>query len=292
MTRFGFVLLAPALLTLTACPGPIENIIVPMWAPSPLQVLGCDGTADGLALPEDRPIAVCETSRNALAPVRESTDFLGNGSYDPNDNAIVHYDWRLVSAPEGTSQVIGGEGPDRLGFSPELAGGYTAQLIVTNDQCVMSEPCTVDLSAVPAEDLWVELVWEKPGDDMDLHLLNGASVSLRESNADCYYGNCIPDFGTALPWGGTDTADDPKLDLDDIDGTGPENINILAPPDGSYLVAVHDFPGSVRQGANDVTVRIHLDGQLAWEDTRAISGEDDFVPFAEIRWPSMEIVDR
>ncbi len=49
--------------------------------------------------------------------------------------------------------------------------------------------------------------------------------------------------------------DNPRLDLDDVDGLGPENINVDRPYAGSYRVAVHAFRGEAR-----VTVRIYCGG--------------------------------
>ena len=50
------------------------------------------------------------------------------------------------------------------------------------------------------------------------------------------------------------SADDPYLDLDDIWGTGPENINIAAPYPDLYHVGVHDHPFNAYTGANPTTV--------------------------------------
>jgi hypothetical protein len=44
-----------------------------------------------------------------------------------------------------------------------------------------------------------------------------------------------------LDWYAAATDDDPRLDLDDVEGHGPENINVRTPRAGSYRVGVHFF---------------------------------------------------
>jgi hypothetical protein len=229
------------------------------------------------------PIAMCSASTTRTSPISGSVDFVGVDSYDPNGYPIVSYQWSIIEKPEGSSAVLGSGIADRYGFRPDMAGDYTMQLVVENDRCLMSEPCTVEVQAIPNENLWIEMHWEHSGDDMDLHLIrnNGAY----ESEMDCYYGNCVPDdYGSILSWGEEEA--NPRLDLDDIEGTGPENINIEEPAQGVYSVVVHDFPSSVYEGDNDVTIRIHLDGEVVLEQTKTITGEDKYVPFALIEWPS------
>ena len=89
---------------------------------------------------------------------------------------IIDYEWTLVEKPNGSSVEFSERDVNAYGFTPDLAGDYTFQLVVANEKCVISDPCEVSLSAVPLEDLWIELSWEFAGDDMDLHLLQNGRL--------------------------------------------------------------------------------------------------------------------
>jgi len=211
----------------------------------------------------------------------------GSASYDPSGGTIVDWDWQLVSYPSGSAVTMPPGDAIRSNFVPDMAGDYVGQLVVTNDAGNSSEPCTVTLESIPAENMWIEMYWVAPYDDMDLHLVRANGNT--ESNQDCYYANCVPP--QTLNWGSSGSDDNPSLDLDDIPGSGPENINIGQPESTTYTVYVHDYSGSNwgQQGAdttssNDVTVNIYLNGTLVWSDTRGITGENKYTAFAEINW--------
>jgi len=235
---------------------------------------------------ESVPIAVCSVAPNPVTPPFTPATFDGSNSYDDSGNTIVSYYWELVAQPEGSAASL----PFNSGiyisdFYADLAGEYVGELTVTNN-LGLTDSCRVSLEAIPAQSLWVEMFWQYPGDDMDLHLL--APGGVLETNSDCYYANCS---WVGLDWGifGV-TEDNPKLDIDDIPGTGPENINIYAPQtDGVYTVYVHDYPGSVYSGTNEVTINVYLNGLLVWSDTRPISIENSYTPFALIDWSTQTV---
>ena len=233
------------------------------------------------------PVADCQVSPNPVTPPFEAAAWDGSASYDPSGGTIVDWDWQLVSYPSGSAVTMPPGDAIRSNFVPDMAGDYVGQLVVTNDAGNSSEPCTVTLESIPAENMWIEMYWVAPYDDMDLHLVRANGNT--ESNQDCYYANCVPP--QTLNWGSSGSDDNPSLDLDDIPGSGPENINIGQPESTTYTVYVHDYSGSNwgQQGAdttssNDVTVNIYLNGTLVWSDTRGITGENKYTAFAEINW--------
>ena len=231
---------------------------------------------------EGLPIAVCDVDPPDIQPNGGSATWYGSDSYDEEGFSILYHTWTLISKPGGSTATIPSGGANRPNFMPDLAGEYTAELIVTNELGIVSAPCTTTLEAIPGQDLWVQMYWSNPGDDMDLHLLRGNGTL--NSPDDCYYGNCQ---GGILDWGiPNDPSDNPSLDLDDINGTGPENINISNPEAGNFTVVVHDYPGNSFTPGNQVTVVIYAGGSMVWSATKTISGEDTETPFARIAWPS------
>ena len=272
---------------LTVTFSPLENgfydggIWIASNSPGPDRLLPLTGTS------EEQPVAICSVEPTPVHTLYDRATFVGEDSYDPAGAALT-YAWTMISRPSGSQATMpsgAATDPNRRNFLSDVAGDYVAQLIVTNEFGVSSDACLVTLHSEPLQDLWVEMYWTHSNDDMDLHLL--APGGVLTSGTDCYYANCT---GRGLDWGVTGAREDnPTLDIDDIPGTGPENINIAAPQTGTFTVYVHDYPGSVYRQGNDVTVNIYLSGVLVWTGMKTISDESDYVPFAEIVWPDQTV---
>ncbi|MCP4871287.1 MAG: choice-of-anchor D domain-containing protein [Proteobacteria bacterium] len=283
-----------ALLSVQYAPGSEGNhdtfIMVPSNDPDEdlLEVL-LTGTADPVSTGKG-PQAVCAPDFDS-APF-ETESFDGSDSFDP-DGLDLTFQW-VMTPPSGSTSTLSSYNVAEPSVTLDLAGDYTGTLTITNT-AGQSDNCTQVISAIPNENFRIEMFWQTSGDDMDLHLLEANDGSgnggTPRTDGDCYYGNCNTSWSTPPNWGDPGTnADDPGLDLDDISGTGPENINIgdpaMSPYDGWYEVFVHDYPGSSYTPANDVTVNIYLDGILAQTYNFAISGEDSDYYVAKIHWPT------
>ncbi len=75
---------------------------------------------------------------------------------------------------------------------------------------------------------------------MARHLLHPDGSGWFDQNLDCFFANCV---GSHPDWGTTAEEDDPRLDVDDVNGRGPENINVESPEESGrpYRIGVHYF---------------------------------------------------
>jgi len=205
------------------------------------------------------------------------------------------YQW-VLTPPTGSAATLNSYTSATPSITLDLAGTYVGVLTVT-DSAGDTDSCSQNIEAIPNENFRIEMYWAHSGDDMDLHLLESdggvpGNGGQPRTDGDCYYVNCANSgLSGGLDWGVQGVADDdPNIDLDDISGLGPENINIIAPATGSYageyIVFVHDYPGSSYTPANDVTVNIYLNGVLTQTYTFQHVGEDDDYYVAKIAWPS------
>jgi hypothetical protein len=103
----------------------------------------------------------------------------------------------------------------------------------------------------------VQLSWDTDGTDVDTHLLrpNGDYGS----EGDCYFANCP---GGGLDWGLVGDWDNPVLDVDDVNGYGPENIFVTPSDSGVYTVQIHYYSDH-GVGPSNAWVEVFVDGVRA-----------------------------
>jgi len=221
----------------------------------------------------------------------------GTGSTDSN-GAILAYKWEWESKPaEAFSAII----RDSQGHSVEgiwtesaqplffaaVAGTYVVRLTLqdADEDCNEALADTVTITAIPDDDIHIELTWSQANNDHDLHLIRPGGQHSRDcdgagNQSYCCWQNCNTMNGSATPcpprgcpgpqnapdWGQIEIReDDPRLDIDDITGRGPEETNLSQPEIGDYLVTVENYSGDSKPEA---TVSIWLFGELRDTFTR------------------------
>jgi hypothetical protein len=129
--------------------------------------------------------------------------------------------------------------------------------------------------------LHIRMNWDTDLNDVDLHLL-GPNGQMWDCDTDCFFGNPAPDFGVI-----GDFIDDPFLDVDDVDGFGPENINIEQPQPGTYTVLVHYYADHEYSGPGpNVTVEVLNFGMpIASFGPERVRNVDDVWSVATLEWP-------
>ncbi len=173
-------------------------------------------------------------------------------------------------------------------YSPrraQLEGGFWE--VLSNDPD--SPQQRVDVSALatppPLEEvgLHVRLSWDTDLTDVDLHLL-GPNGQIWTCAGDCYFSNPNPNWADQ-----NEFVDDPFLDVDDVDGFGPENINLETPAPGTYTVLVQywdDHDGD----EPDATVEVLSFGNVvAAYGPQHLGDVNDEWTVVEIDWPGLAL---
>ncbi|TVR00479.1 MAG: hypothetical protein EA398_11275 [Deltaproteobacteria bacterium] len=259
-----------------------QNRLDPRWGPcsgsltpQPEVCDGRDNACDGCVdnIPNCAPVVNC--------PDNEVTQPFRHYELDAQsffDDVITEVNWIVRPPPNSNAGVPENPTSPQTRFYMDVSGDYLVTIQITDDKNT-TFACSWIVSA-EGEGLRVELVWDTFGSvDMDLHLLRDVPGATFCTANDCYYANCragrgtgganwgyAPSPGEACNRGAGQTCPNPRLDIDNIRGQDPENINVDNPNDGdSFRVMVHMFSGT-RTTRN--TVSIYCGGSL-----RAVFGE-------------------
>ncbi|MEZ4462189.1 MAG: hypothetical protein R3E66_21200 [bacterium] len=192
--------------------------------------------------------------------------------------------WRDSS---GGSQIV------EITYAPRRAGLDSGFFLVRNDDpsnsaARVNVSGTSEAPPIADQDIHVEVEWDSNDTDVDTHMLLLPCQGLFCDN-DCYFSNPEPDWGVQGDW-----LDDPFLDRDDVDGYGPENINIAKGINNqTYRVVLHYWRDSYNNSfssASNVTVKLYIRGALiqTWGPIYLGSTGDTKNVF-EIDWPSQTI---
>ena len=279
----------------------------------------CDGIIDnveGGCGDNGAPLAICPPDQFG-PPLANYT--LRGGYDDPDGDPMAAASWAIVSKPPGSTATP--EPNDQLEtlVFVDLQGEYVLELTV-RDQRGSVGRCQTRINTQSNDGLRVEMGWNvgaaNDPTDLDLHLLSSPSgqwFDAGPSGDDCFYMNCkvcdtydepacraqIAEFNAnpnvppppQVQWSAPLDNDDPRLDLDDVDGLGPENLNINSPSNGTYRLGVHYYDDD-GYGASTVTVRIFCGegvveqfGPMVLEATDNNGGlNTEFWEIADIRW--------
>ncbi|TNF29665.1 MAG: choice-of-anchor D domain-containing protein [Deltaproteobacteria bacterium] len=206
------------------------------------------------------------------------------GSQSFGTMPIASYQW-TVEQPVGSASVFlpSAAAPDPT-FEANVVGTYVFHLTVTDIEGTEGcQQATYVVTVSSGEALHIELLWTTPNDpdetdegpvagsDLDLHFAHpfaagadgdrdGEPDPWFDAQFDAFWYNPRPNWGSLDPL----VDDDPRLDRDDTDGAGPENLNLSVPENVTYEIGVHSW-NDHGFGVSYATVRVYEYGNLVFE---------------------------
>lgn len=252
------------------------------------------------------PVAIAEGSLPGAAPSnhipatnQDVVQLSGSDSYDP-DGTTLDYEWSVIERPPGSMADVEPSPyqPDPE-FEVDIVGHFQLELTVYDEYGLSNcEPAILVIDATPQEDIHVQLVWSAPQVDAqggpDPASQVGTDLDIHYVHQDSWWGDGDSVYW-ALPsqnWGNHGEA---TLDIDDLYGADPENINHADPAAGGiYRVGVHYYCDNL-YGPADATVRIYFGTSLYLEEQRRLEATDHFWYVGNIIWdpanPTVDFMD-
>lgn len=246
-----------------------------------------------VASKNEAPVAIIGPTSGVPAP-GDAIALDGRESHDPDGDDPIEFFWRVVDKPHTSEAYIEDPTSPTPRLITDVAGVYrvgldvvdAAGLSCSHPQGNPALPCAFrDVEVLSADDVVVELIWDREVPDLDLHLMEGDAPLF--SAGDCHWANREPDFGEQ-----GNPADDPYLVRDALKGYGPEEIVLSAPSAGRFHVAVvyskANGPTPVQTKA---TVRVFFYGILAAEVSQVLQAPSDRWDVLTFDWPSRTITE-
>lgn len=222
---------------------------------------------------DSEPVANAGADQNTVPNATVTLD--GGASYAPSGGGLT-YQWRVASRPTGSTANLSNPGGQITNLLADVAGDFQVCLQVTDvNGCQSQEDCMF-VHVAPLVDLHIELVWMKDDSDVDLHYRRPGANWFGTGDVHWSTSGLTEDWPPAGPAG------NPKLDVDNVKGYGPENINVDTLADGGpFTIGVH-YWGDGRAGAVDARVRVYANGTLQFEATRTLQYCDDMWTVGEV----------
>ena len=245
----------------------------------------------------NRPPVAVVPDRLTIEPWSRAT-VDGSASYDPDGpSESLIYRWRLLIQPGGSRTTLDRQRDPVTSFWADLTGSYELELTVVDVLGLESAPAVVPVEALARNAIRIELTWDHPDSDLDLHLIREGG-SFCDCSTDVHYRDC----GRTPNWFADAPGANPRLDVDDRSGFGPENINIDGDgtdrfvPEGRYTVAVHYYSShsetsSWETAVSRATVRVFVFGLLAGEFEQDLVNDGDLWMVGRIDWPSQTLTE-
>lgn len=272
----------------------------------------------GHGVPVECPLPVILIQEGEEVPPQTVLHLYGDQSV-PSSGSITKYQWSVDQPADNKFNLLPSMSEKNVTHEVNVAGTYTYCLDVCDAMYCSSDPkCKTTVCkkvvVIPREAIHCELTWRTPADpnefdegpdagsDMDLHFLHpyatgpdldgdGAPDGWFDLSYDCFWYTAT----STLEWGtlNPNISDNPRLDRDDTDGAGPENINLDVPENGRvYKVGVHywDDHGF---GASYPQVKCYCWGKEAFKKDLYADGIKMFTcdmwEVATISWPECRI---
>lgn len=233
-----------------------------------------------------------------------------------NEGVITEWKWEVEQPPGSASVFFPSATAPEVEFEVNVAGRYTFRLEVRDAEAWSCVRASREVLVVPDEAIHIELTWDTPedcdatdegngaGSDMDLHFVH-LNNALKNPNGEDVYppvqGDGIPEgyfdelwdtfwFFSSHDWGQVQVGeDDPSLDRDDVDGAGPENLNLNVPEPGlTYKLGVH-YWNDHGFGKAIPTVNVFVFGTHKANVQGCPMTRFDMWEVGTIAWPSQDV---